>query len=147
MKALRTLSAVMLATVMIGCSDTNAPTDPADLAGTWDATSFLFISDADPAVTFELITAGGTFQLVIAADGSYTGSFAMGSEVEAFSGTIAISGNNIIITDALDPDDSGTMAFTLDGNTLTMTDLDEQHDFDDNGTEDPASSVMVLEKQ
>ena len=147
MKALRTLTAVMLTTALIGCSDATSVQDPADLAGTWNATSFLWTSDADASVTFELIGEGGSFQLVIASDGSFTGAFTMGSEVDAFSGTIAISGSNIIITDTEDPNDPSTMGFELNGNTLTMTSDDDEFDFDDNGTEDPASSLMVLVKQ
>jgi hypothetical protein len=147
MKALRTLTAVMLATAVIGCSDSTSVEDVADLVGTWDATSFLWTSDADASVTFELVGAGGNFQLVIAADGSFTGSFGMGSEVEVFSGTIAISGSNIIITDSVDADDTSTMGFSLDGNTLTMTSDDDEYDFDDDGQEDPASSLMVLQRQ
>jgi len=147
MKALRTLTAVMLATAVIGCSDSTSVEDVADLVGTWEATSFLWVSDADANVTFELVGAGGSFALVIAADGSFTGNFAMGTEVETFAGTISISGSNLVITDDPDIDGPSTLAFTLDGNTLTMTDNDETFDFDDDGVEEDANSVMVLERQ
>ncbi|MCZ6916815.1 MAG: lipocalin family protein [Gemmatimonadetes bacterium] len=147
MKALRTLTAAMLTVAVIGCSDATTVEDVADLVGTWNAASFLFVSDADPNVTFELIAEGGSFTLVIAADGSYTGNFAMGTEVETFSGTITISGSNLVITDDLDPEDTSTVAFELNGNTLTMTDSDESFDFDDDGVEEDADSVMVLERQ
>jgi hypothetical protein len=147
MKALRTLTTAMLVTAVIGCSDTAAPSDPADLAGTWNATSMVFVDDADPTVSVDVVTMGASFQLVIAADGTFTGAFAMGSEIEPFAGTIAISGTNLIITDSLDPTDTSTVAFTLDGNTLTLMDDEELYDFDDDGQEEPANSTWVMEKQ
>ena len=69
-----------------------------------------------------------------------------GEATETFSGTYTIEGNQLTLneTGKLEPD---TMTYTLVGDTMTLSGLDDQHDFDGDGVEDPASWVMVLQRQ
>ncbi len=153
MKLLRTLVAPLLAvTFMVGCSDSTDP-DPigpestpeeiaAALAGSWNATSFVFTNVANSSETFDLIANGGSFSLTITADGQFSGTFTGPGENETFSGTYVAQGTNLILTDDLEPD-SETVSFTLSGNTLTI-DSDDVFDFDEDGVDELATSTIVL---
>lgn len=156
MKLLRTLVAPLLAvTFMVGCSDSigSDPIGPestpeeiaAALNGTWNATSFVFTNVANTSETFDLIANGGSFSLTITADGQFTGTLTSPGENETFSGTYVAQGTNLILTDAMEPNDPETVSFTLSGNTLTI-DSDDVFDFDDDGVDEPATSRLVLQR-
>ena len=151
MKLLRTLIAPLLAvTFVAGCGDSIGPDSTpeevaAAIAGTWNATSYVFTNDANSSETFDLLANGGSLSLTFTADGQFSGSFTAPGESETFGGTYVAQGTNLIITDAVDPNDVETIAFTLSGSTITLT-LDDDFDFDDDGVDEPATSVIVLEK-
>ena len=87
------------AVALANCSDSIAPET---LLGTWDATELRFTNLANSSQTIDIVQAGGTFTITLAADSTY----------EA---TITAPGM---------PDDvtSGTWVYTsLDGLTLTET--------------------------
>ncbi len=149
MRLMRTLSTIVLAAVLVvGCSDSTDPGNVSedDLAGVWTATQFLFTSTADPNVTLDMISQGGTFSLTINADGTYSEAGVFGGnprEVENGSGTYVIQGTNLMLTEDEDPEPF-TVAFVLSGNTLTLSATDETFDFDEDGVEEAATLEIVL---
>ncbi len=149
MKLLRTLVAPLLAvTVVAGCGDSNGPgTSEATinaLAGTWNATSMVFTNNANSSETYDLIADGGSLSLTFTAAGGFSGSSTTPEGTEILSGTFVVQGTNLIVTDTGEPE-SETIAFTLSGNTLTLT-LDDELDFDDDGFDEPATLVIVLQR-
>ncbi len=150
MKLLRTLVAPLLAVTFVGgCSDSIGPDITpeevvAALAGTWNATSFVFTSTANSSVTFDLIANGGSFSLTFTTGGQFSGSLTGLGENETFTGTFVVQSTNLILTDDLDPAPE-TVAFTLSGNTLTLI-IDDVFDFDGDLVEEPATLSMVLQR-
>ena len=150
MKLLRTLIAPLLAvTFLAGCGDSigadSTPEEVANaLAGTWNATSFVFTNDANSSETFDLLADGGSFSITFTAAGGFSGSSTFEGVTDTFSGTYVVQGTNLITTDTGEFE-SETVTFTLSGNTLTLT-LDDEFDFDDNGFDEPATLVIVLQK-
>ena len=148
MKLLRPFVAPLLAvTVVAGCGDSNGPGTEATinaLAGTWNATSLVFTNDANASETFDLIADGGSFSITFTAAGGFSGSSTFEGDTEPFNGTFEVQGTNLIITET---GESGpeTIAFTRSGNTLTLT-LDDEFDFDDDGFDEPATLVIVLQR-
>ena len=148
MKLLRTLVAPLLAvTVVAGCGDSNGPGTEATinaLAGTWNATSLVFTNNANSSETFDLIADGGSFSITFTAAGGFSGSSTFEGDTDTFSGTFEVQGSNLIISET---GESGpeTIAFTRSGNTLTLT-LDDEFDFDDDGFDEPATLVIVLQR-
>ena len=149
MRLMRTLSTtVLVAALVVGCNDSTDPGNVSenDLAGVWTATQFLLTSTADPTVTVDMISQGGTFSLTINADGTFfeAGLFPGNPpKVENGSGTYVIQGTNLILTEADDPVPF-VLAFVLSGNTLTLSSTDETFDFDGDGVEEAATLEMVL---
>ena len=148
MKLLRTLVAPLLAvTVVAGCGDSNGPGTEATinaLAGTWNATSLVFTNNANSSETFDLIADGGSFSITFTAAGGFSGSSTFEGDTDTFSGTFEVQGSNLIISET---GESGpeTIAFTLSGNTLTLT-LDDEFDFDDDGFDEPATLTITLQR-
>ncbi len=149
MRLMRTLSTTVLAAALVvGCIDSTDPDNVSedDLAGVWTATQFVLASTADPSVTVDMISLGGTFVLTINADGTYSEAGVFPGdppEVESGSGTYVIQGTNLILTEDDDPEPF-TVAFVLSGNTLTLSSTDESFDFDEDGVEEAATLEMVL---
>ena len=50
-----------------------------------------------------------------------------------------------MFTNKANSSDPETVAFTLSGNTLTLT-VDDEFDFDDDGVDESASLIIVLQK-
>lgn len=76
--ASRVLSGLMMAAVMtIGCSDSSTNSTGVDessqLTGTWNSQQFAIRSTADPAISFDLVGAGGTLLFSIQPLGTFTG--------------------------------------------------------------------------
>ncbi len=150
MKPLRTLIAPLLAvTFVVGCGDSigadSTPEEVAEaLAGTWNATSFVFTNDANSSETFDLLADGGSFSVTFTTGGQFSGSSTLGGGTETLSGTYVVQGTNLIITDTGETE-SETIAFTLSGNTLTLT-QDDEYDFNDDDVDVSATLVIVLQR-
>ncbi len=149
MKLLRTFVAPLLAvTVVAGCGDSNGPGTSEEtvdaLVGTWNATSMVFTNNANSSETFDLIADGGSFSITLTAAGGFSGSSTFMDMTDTFGGTFVVQGTNLIITET---GESGpeTIAFTRSGNTLTLT-LDDEFDFDDDGFDEEAILVIVLQR-
>jgi hypothetical protein len=136
---------------MAACSDatgtdatgTDTSTEPADLAGTWTATSFVLTSVANPATSVDLVAEdGAAMTLVLGADGTYTFSFVSNEEApENEAGTYTVSGTTLTVTPTDGPQE--TMAIVRAGDTMTLT-LDDRVQFTDGGAEEDAVLVITL---
>ena len=136
-KLLRTLIAPLLAvTFLAGCGDSTPEEVAEALAGNWNATSAVFTNKANSSETFDLLAGGESVNIAFTAAGGFSGSF---TEV---GGTFVVQGTNLIITNTGESDPK-TVAFTLSGNTLTV---DDEFDFDDDGVDESASLIIVLQK-
>ncbi len=136
----------LLASVAIGCSDASTgPASPADLVGQWIASAYTVTSVANTSTTAELVGMGLTLTITFT-ETAYSGVNTFpGDPQEDFSGTYTIEGQNLIL-DEVGQDLPETMAYVLAGNVLTLSGTDS-HDFDDDGQEEPATFIMVMNKQ
>ncbi len=142
-----TLSLLALTTpVLIGCGDATG-LDPVELAGTWNAIEYRFTNPANTAQTVELIALGGSLSILIRADSSYTATIQEPGDVpETRRGTVEIRGDTLTISESGQGSPTPYMA-RRSGDTLTMTTSDEDFDFDQDGTDDPADVRIVLVRQ
>ncbi len=139
LKLLRTLIASLLAVIFVaGCGGSKNEEVAEALAGTWNATSVVFTNKANSSETFDLLAAGGSANVTFTAAGEFSGSFTDSG------GTFVVEGTNLIITNTGESD-SETIAFTLSGNTLTLT-VDDEFDFDEDGVDESASLIIVFQK-
>jgi hypothetical protein len=122
-----------------------------DLAGSWTAATFVVKSQANPEIQFDLIAdAGGSVTMDTQADGTFTGEAQVpdpnnpGQLVTLpLAGTFSLPDQEHIET-VFTPEyppmfTSGTMDFTLSGDTMVLKDPNTTFDFDMDGTEDPAT--------
>lgn len=148
----RIVSAVALI-LMAACTDgtgidatgNDTSTEPANLAGTWTATSFVLTSVANPAASVDLVAEeGAAMTLVLGADGTYTFSFVSNVEApENEAGTYTVSGTTLTVTPTNGPQE--TMAIFRDGDTMTLT-LDDRAQFTDGGAEEDAVLLITLRR-
>ena len=124
----------------IGCGESTGVTVQ-DLVGDWNATQYQYTDNANPAQQVDVIGQGASFSLSVAADGSASTLFDDGQ-----GGTSSDSG-------VLDPDGTVlTLAGTAfeanrSGDVLTLTDATNAYDFDDNGSDEPATLVIIMQRQ
>ena len=136
------LPRVIGVTVLLGwlaCGDGLAP---ADLAGTWDATTMQFIDQEDPSrPPVDVIARGAQFSITFFADGTLQTTFVENGSTDTTSGIYNISGSTIVINDGVAK--GGTIR--RDGDTLTIELFSGiEYDFDGDGSVDPADLLMVL---
>lgn len=141
----------MMAMVAAGCSDTIDPADITlqDLVGTWNATKVEFTPDAGGA-PFDLIANRGSATLTLTAEGTLTGSFTFAGQSDEIDGTVSLANGRLTLTEpgeGSDPPDVTVFDVSLSGNTLTLTSDDVEFDFNFDGQDEPASVVIVGEKQ
>ncbi len=142
------LGVALLLAVAVGCSDSDnstGPASPSDFVGDWLASSYVVTNIANTSQSEDL-TALMTLSLTFT-ETTYSGTANFtGEATETFSGTYTIEGNQLTLneTGKLEAD---TMTYTLVGDTMTLSGLDDEYDFDGDGVEDLASWVMVLQRQ
>lgn len=143
------LGVALFVAVAVGCSDSGNSTGVAsasDFVGDWLATSYVVTNIANTSQSQDLTALGMTLSITFT-ETTYSGTANFtGEATETFSGTYTIDGNQLTLneTGKLETD---TMTYALSGNTMTLSGLDDQYDFDGDGVEDPASWVMVLQRQ
>lgn len=139
------LGAVALLAVA-GCDDTLEPTEITlnDLVGTWVPTSFTFTPTAGGA-GFDLIANGGTATLVLAANGTLTGSISFAGQSDSVNGTVTVANGLLTLTEG---GDVTVFAIALNANILTLTTDDAEFDFPLDGVtgEVPARLVIIARK-
>jgi hypothetical protein len=124
----------------VACGDSVAPED---IAGDWTATSFVFTSVDDPDLTADIIDLGGSVSLTLNANGTYSITFTLGGVPETDGGTYTIDGSDITLDEGDSDEVSGTIDLSGDTMTIRLTDGVE-FDFDDDGTDESATVVIVL---
>ena len=146
------LGIALLASVAVGCSDsgtTTGPTGsatPSQLVGTWVGSSYVVTSVANSTLSADLFDMGMTLTITFTETG-YSGlSTFPGDLDENFSGTYTISGLQIT-TNEVGQVDPEIFTYSLSGSILTMSGDDETYDFDNDGVEEPATFVIILNKQ
>lgn len=141
------LGVALFVAVGVGCSgDSTGVASASDFVGDWLASSYVVTSVANTSQSQDLTVLGMTLSITFT-ETTYSGIASFPGEVaEIFSGTYTIEGNQLTLneTGKLEAD---TMTYTLVGDTMTLSGLDDEYDFDDDGQEDPASWVMVLQRQ
>jgi hypothetical protein len=137
--------AILLGVLTFACAS-KEPTGPdrlkvADLAGNWTGKKHEFINKMDPAQKIDIIAMGWSITMEIKSNGRFT----FRVEESAASGILRIQGGNLILKWDGDKEEY-TVAFSLSRNRLTITDHNASYDFDSDGTSEPATAVLVLER-
>ncbi|MGK7310939.1 MAG: hypothetical protein ACN0LA_01765 [Candidatus Longimicrobiales bacterium M2_2A_002] len=143
MKFLRTASVLVLAVfAAAACDDDDDATGlvVSDLSGNWNVTQFEYTDNGNTAFSVDVITdLGGTVTLNVASDGSFTGTIEVPAAQTGqvpMAGTFTISGGTLNIDFTGQASMAGLVsdiaaAYTLSGNTLTLTNDDVNYDFPD----------------
>jgi hypothetical protein len=146
---LPSLAVLTVVAFLAGCNDdgTGSGLTIQDLAGTWLAQSVVFRSQANPALSVDLIDLGATATLQIVSTGRYTLTSTFpeeAPEVEMGDADIVSGGLR------LDPDgndeDPVLWAVTLNGNMFTAETDDVDFDVDLNGQDEAAILTVVFVK-
>jgi len=143
------LGVALFVAVAVGCSDSDnstGPASPSDFVGDWLASSYVVTNIANTSQSEDLTALGMTLSITFT-ETTYSGTANFtGEATETFSGTYTIEGNQLTLNETGQVE-TDTMTYALVGDTMTLSGLDEQYDFDGDGVEDPASFVMVLARQ
>lgn len=142
LKRRSTAGAALLLLVALACGDDGGTgTDGDNLVGTWVATSALFTSVAEPAVTADPVEDGDvSLTLVVRADGTITITTLQGGVAEVDDGTIDVTGSMVAIDLAGDTT-SGTI--DLDDDRLELL-LTSNTSFDFGSGEEAATLRLVF---
>ena len=143
------LGIALLASVAVGCSDSAAgpgSATPSDLEGVWLSSAYTLTNVANASQSVSLSTMGLSITITFT-ETTYAGIASFpGEPAEDFSGTYTIDGQTLILNET----GQGTpeiMTYILSGSTLTLSGDDDEYDFDEDGQEDLASFVLVMDKQ
>jgi hypothetical protein len=121
------------------CSDSTGITVE-DLVGTWEATEIVFTSTADPSESVDAIDLAASLTVTINSAGTVTTVFDNGQGgTDTDSGTLSVDGSTLTIG-------SDTFEAERSGDVLTLTGAVD-FDFDEDGSDDPATVVVRLERQ
>jgi hypothetical protein len=137
----------LLVLLQLGCGD-EGPDELTygDLVGTWPLLSLVFTSDANPSTTFDFLASGGSGSLHFEADTTFLLILVPdpGSPSETIEGPVTLEGTTVVLTSEADPDVPLLSGSLVDGR-LTLETEDAEHDFDGDGTDEPArvSAVFV----
>ncbi|MCH8143895.1 MAG: lipocalin family protein [Gemmatimonadetes bacterium] len=143
----RAIGILLLAAAASACGDSTG-LDPNDLEGTWVASVWELTNPASASQSVDMLAAGGSMTIVFRSDGTFTSTILEPNETvpDVDTGTYEVVGSALTIAE------SGQGSPTLfqavrDGSTLTLTSSDEDYDWDDDGTDDPANMRIVLNRQ
>jgi hypothetical protein len=123
MRSRRLAAIPLLIGIGLACSDSTGVTET-DLVGTWSATAFKFSDFGDPVMDFDVIGMGGSVTASFVADGTYQIVMtAIGTET----GTWSLQGSDVLLlaTGA----DTTRLDVSLSGTTLTISSNDLTFDF------------------
>jgi hypothetical protein len=151
-KALSVLA--LTALIATGCSDPLDTVDEsgcASLSGSFAATNFTAVSLNNATVSQNLLGNGGSFSLTFNS-GNFTSIFipTAGGQSMTRTGTVVMNVDDGIITlgtaALFTGGASGNQSFSclLNGNTLTLTNLNTLFDFGQTGSSSPARITLVL---
>lgn len=127
---------------LVGCGDATG-LDPGDVAGTWTAQTWTFTNLANTSQTVEIISLGAAFSLTLREDSTFTATITLGADVSTDSGTYATTAATITISESGEGSPE-TFGVVRDGNTMTLTDNNSDFDFNVEGSDEPATEVIVF---
>lgn len=140
--------------LFLGACGDSSPSDVATpdaavepFVGDWDAAEFVVTSIADASTTFDLIAATGVFSLNVQPSGAYTATLFIPDEMTQAAvenGTLSVIGDAV----RLNPNQGAgaTSAYEFNGPDLLILDGPTEFDFNFDGTSDPATLRVVLER-
>ena len=113
-----------------------------NLEGTWDATAYVYTNKANTSQQVNIVTVhSATLTLVVLADGTTTSTFNDGQGgTSSNSGQFTAAGTTLTLAGT-------TYEAELDGGNLTLTTENAEYDFDNNGSKDPATATITLDRR
>lgn len=137
------LALVAAAVGLVGCSDDGTgPGDENGIVGLWSAIEWT-IADPTGAFSIDLVAQGAAVTVDIRADDTFTVTTVIFGQTESSSGTVAVNGSTVTMTDPVD----GPMTFnmTMSGtDRMTLTSSGELWDLDQDGQDDMVDMTLVL---
>lgn len=129
------------AALATACGDSTGITVE-DLVGTWSATLIEYTDNATGTLQVNLIAEdGASLVMTVTADGTASTVFNDGlGGTSSDSGTLSSSGTTLTIS-------GETFQAERSGDVLTLTDETNEYDFDENGSDDPATLVIRMVRQ
>jgi hypothetical protein len=152
-----------LAAPACGSDDPAGPPQLAlsDLAGSWITTSFEF-AQTDGGTSIEIIGLGAILTFSVAMNGGFTADFDPGEILGplaphitggTITGTIVVGSNTLTIHPDFDPEipllTSRPLEFQVrwgGGSTITLTDARTVFDFSQDGQDEPATLMLVIQR-
>jgi hypothetical protein len=137
------LVAAIAAGAACGGGDGGAGPSPSAITGTWQLTKVLFVGQANPQQSVDLIALGGTGTLTFNSDNTFSYTVTVPPAApETTTGTWSLGGQVLtLIRDGF----SGNLQFdvTLSGQTLKLAGGHVDFDVNNDGTDEPA--ILTLE--
>lgn len=139
MRVARVLAAGAMVVAVAACGDSTGITVE-DLVGTWEATEIVFTNSANTSESVDVIDLGASLTVTINSAGTVSTVFDDGQGgTDSDSGTLSVDGSTLTVG-------GDTFAAERSGNVLILTGED-QWDFDEDGTDDPATLTIRLVRQ
>jgi hypothetical protein len=123
----------------VACADTTGVSVD-DLEGTWNATAFEFTDQTNTSQQVDLISLGATYTLTIESPNAVSSVFIFEGNTDSNSNNFTISRDTLVAN-------GDTFIVDLTGDVLLLTNLGEAFDFDDDGSDDPATLRIELVRQ
>jgi len=143
MSPIRKLALAPVALAALACGGSDEPSVES-LSGIWTVTKLEFVSTANPAVTVELIAAGATATLNLNDTGGYAVTVTLpGQAPETTTGTWSHTNDTLTLVETGSSGDM-TFALSLGNDVMTLTGANTEYDFNDDGTDDPATLNIGL---
>lgn len=140
MRRARVLALGTLVAAATACGDSTGITVE-DLVGTWEASEILFTNAANSSQRVDLIDLGASLTVTVNASGTVSTLFNDGQGgTDSDAGTLGTDATTLTIG-------SETYQAERSGDELTLSDATSEYDFDEDGTDDPATLVIVLIRQ
>jgi hypothetical protein len=139
------------AVVVTACGDSSEPTAVdtltiEDFVGSWSATSQVFTSNTSTSETFDVISAGGESRFTMLSGGRTRHWFDLGDFHDEWDTLITLNSAAALLTST--PEEASRpvrqYTFTLDGNTLTLTDTSSSFDFTLTGAAGTSATMVAV---
>jgi len=129
------------------CGNDGSGPEASELAGTWRATRFEYVSVANSNQRLELVALGAVVTVTLTEAGAFTIVVAIPDEPqETFTGTWSASRDVLTLNRA---SGGGQWQFDmqLSGNTLTLSDANSEFDINGDDQDEPVKLNMTLARQ
>lgn len=136
---------LVLAAALSACSTDGTGPTAEELLGVWGAVEYVYSSQADTTAKVDLLTElGATYSLQLISGGSYETVLHLPEGTARETGTFDVRGDRLTLT----PDGGAPTSyrFTFDQVFLRLTDPDAVYDVDGDGTAEPATLRLRLDR-